>query len=203
MAGVLSPLGFAVREAAGGVEALAHCAQERPGLAIMDLLMPGMDGFETIRRLRAAHGREFPILALSASVGAEVRQRALEAGADAFLGKPFKDDEVLGLLAQLLDRTPAPNRETPAASPPDVAENPGAPDTCDVGLLPADLRTELRRASVAADQAKLVELARRAGGIAPALGRQLLNLIERYDLDLLQALLGEDDSDEAGDAGAG
>ena len=79
-------------------------AATRPDIVLLDCQMPEMDGFEACRRVRA-HEREqglprLPIVALTANVFQRDRERCLEAGMDAFLGKPFTDQELHQVLAQ-------------------------------------------------------------------------------------------------------
>lgn len=81
-----------VAEAESGAIALREIANRRPDVVILDLRMPGMSGFEVARTIREHPDRTIastPLLACSASVHAEVRLEALDAGCDAFLGKPF------------------------------------------------------------------------------------------------------------------
>jgi CheY-like chemotaxis protein len=85
----LKAKGFRVIPAINGFEALARVEEFRPNLILMDIQMPGMDGLETIRRLRA--NPEFaktPIIALTALAMPGDRERCLEAGASAYLAKP-------------------------------------------------------------------------------------------------------------------
>jgi putative two-component system response regulator len=71
-------------------EGLAHCLKEEPDLIILDYMMPGMDGLELMRRLRAAPGRaSVPILMITANDELEVRYKALQSGANDFLSKPI------------------------------------------------------------------------------------------------------------------
>ena len=102
---LLLPLGFQVSEAHGGADCLARCGGDHaPDLVLLDLLMPAPDGFETARRLRAnpAVERALKIVALSASVFAQVRDDALAAGCDEFLTKPIDETQLFGTLARLL-----------------------------------------------------------------------------------------------------
>lgn len=76
--------------------------EEAYDLVICDLILPGASGLEVIRRVRALG--ETPVLALSASVSARSQEEALEAGAQAFLGKPFEGQALLGQVERLLGR---------------------------------------------------------------------------------------------------
>jgi CheY-like chemotaxis protein len=103
---VLERAGLRVLEAATGEAALGAIRTARPDAVVLDLRLPGMSGLEVARAVRAdpdAAIAATPILACSASVQPEVRREALEAGCDAFEGKPFDirtfADTVLGLIA--------------------------------------------------------------------------------------------------------
>ena len=102
----LEPLGFTVRDAADTTAARSVLAAGGIDLVILDLRLPGEDGFAFARWLRAtpAHAR-LPVVAMSASVLPSQRADALAAGADLFLPKPFAQPELLDALAQLLKVT--------------------------------------------------------------------------------------------------
>lgn len=95
--------GFAVTTANSGAEALRHVAQEAPDLMILDIMMPGIDGMEVCRRVRAA-GERFPILMLTARDAVADRVSGLDAGADDYLVKPFALEELLARVRALLRR---------------------------------------------------------------------------------------------------
>ncbi len=97
---LLAPLGFDLREAASGPAALAMVAEFRPDLVFLDLRMPGMSGLEVATRLRPSPAKRTPILiAMSASVLSFNRDKALEAGCDDFLPKPFRETDLIAKLA--------------------------------------------------------------------------------------------------------
>jgi two-component system phosphate regulon response regulator PhoB len=98
---------FVVTEAPTGDAGLAAIRQETPHAVVLDLRLPGMSGLEVARAVRADPDPAIattPILACSASVQPEVRREALDAGCDAFEGKPFDvrtfADLIQGLIAQ-------------------------------------------------------------------------------------------------------
>ncbi len=102
---LLAPLGFEFREAASGAEALALVPSFAPHLIFLDLRMPGMDGFELAARLRAlptASIQPPKLIAMSASVLSFNRDKALEAGCDDFLPKPFQETDLISKLAMHL-----------------------------------------------------------------------------------------------------
>jgi adenylate cyclase len=99
---VLSPRGYRVLAASSGLEALEKVGAERPDLILLDIVMPGLDGFEVCRRLRADPATRFlPIIMITAS-GAQEKLNALDAGADDFILKPFDKSELLARVQSLL-----------------------------------------------------------------------------------------------------
>ncbi|MDM8525104.1 two-component regulator propeller domain-containing protein [Desulfococcaceae bacterium HSG8] len=101
---LLAPLGFEVTEASGGEEGLEKAHAVAPDLIIADILMPGMDGLELIRRIRQSSVlKDKAVIASSASVYPEDQQNCSEAGADGFLPKPVKAENLLDLLGRLMD----------------------------------------------------------------------------------------------------
>jgi len=96
LTGILSGEGYCVRPADSGELALASIAARRPELILLDIRMPGVDGFEVCRRLRQdADTRDIPIVFLSAASEAEERVEGLRLGAVDFIAKPFSRDELL------------------------------------------------------------------------------------------------------------
>jgi DNA-binding response OmpR family regulator len=95
--------GFEVRSAADGGAALVAAERAIPDLVLLDVAMPGLDGFEVCRRLRA-RGMSGGVLMLTARDGVEERVRGLEAGADDYVVKPFAIEEVVARLRALLRR---------------------------------------------------------------------------------------------------
>lgn len=90
LSAMLAREGFQTQEAGDGHEALACFAEERPDIVFMDIMMPGMDGLEAIRRIKDQVRDEFiPIIVLTALNDEQQLMRCIEAGADDFLGKPF------------------------------------------------------------------------------------------------------------------
>jgi adenylate cyclase len=99
---VLFPRGYQVIPAMSGAEALAKVPTERPDLILCDVLMPGMDGYEVCRRLRAdPETRLLPVIMITAS-GEQEKIKAIDAGADDFVLKPFNQAELLARVRSLL-----------------------------------------------------------------------------------------------------
>ncbi len=189
---LLEPLGFAVREAETGAEALALWADWRPHLILMDVMMPVLRGDEAIRRIRALPGgRETRIVVLSASSFEEDREAVLTSGADAFLRKPVTDDELLAVIGQQLGlgyeyRQEEGGGATPFPPPP-------PPDAAAVARIPAALALEMRRAVGHADDTRMRRLIARLPSDQETIGRALAAILERFDWDVLETLLGPDD----------
>jgi DNA-binding response OmpR family regulator len=95
--------GWLVIEAASGEQALAAFGDERPDLVVLDVNLPGIDGFEVLRRLRA-DGATAPVLMLTVRGGEEDVVRGLDLGADDYLTKPFSPRTLLARLRALLRR---------------------------------------------------------------------------------------------------
>jgi two-component system, sensor histidine kinase and response regulator len=103
MDAVLSPRGFTVLSASSGEEALAALAQHLPDVVLLDVMMPGMDGYETCRRIRVLpEVGDVPVLFLTALGDLETHKAALESGADDFLTKPLNRTELLIRVRSLL-----------------------------------------------------------------------------------------------------
>ena len=93
---------FHVLEAGSGSEALEVIRKQRPDAILMDLALPGFDGFETIRRIRAFDTfRNTPIIVLSAYTAPSSYETAVSAGSNYFMAKPIDFDDLLNLLQQI------------------------------------------------------------------------------------------------------
>ena len=101
--------------ASSGQEALQIWREQQPALIILDVMMPGMDGFEVLREIRRTS--RVPVLMLTARGEAEDRIEGLEIGADDYLSKPFLPRELLLRVGAILHRTyPEPNRTVELAA---------------------------------------------------------------------------------------
>ena len=100
---MLAALGHEVTSAANGQEALDQVALHTPHLVLLDVMMPGMNGFEVCERLRANPATALlPVVLVTALDGKEDRIRGIEAGADDFLTKPINKHELLARVKSLL-----------------------------------------------------------------------------------------------------
>jgi two-component system alkaline phosphatase synthesis response regulator PhoP len=101
--------GFQVRVARDGPDALEHFEETLPDLIVLDLLLPGLDGWEITRRVRKV--RPVPIIMLTARDQEEDKIRGLELGADDYVTKPFSPKEVVARVHAVLRRNRREGRE--------------------------------------------------------------------------------------------
>src|SRR5450755_1749843 len=129
LAQLLAPVGFELRLATNGEEAVKEFREWRPHLILMDFRMPVMDGHEAIRRIRGmAGGKELKIIAVTASAMDENRQELIKIGADDFISKPFRDVELfqkihahLGVEYVYAEHPTAASEETAELTPESLA----------------------------------------------------------------------------------
>jgi len=100
---LLTSVGFRVQAFASAEEFLDSPQRANTGCLVLDLRMPGMNGLELLKHLGAT-GSRIPVVILTAHGDDEARQRALQAGAVAFLGKPFRSDALLDAVRTALNR---------------------------------------------------------------------------------------------------
>jgi CheY-like chemotaxis protein len=100
---LLEQVGFQVLEAVNGEEAIDRFKDEHPDLICMDMRMPGMDGYEATRSIKATvEGKRTPIIALTASAFEEDREIVMATGCDGFVRKPLKEHELFDNIKRLL-----------------------------------------------------------------------------------------------------
>lgn len=117
---ILSPLGFDVDEAGDGEEALRLCMEKKPDIVLMDLVMPGMDGFETIEKIQLVFSMiPPPVIAVSASATPNVIEKCMKAGCVSFISKPVHIPKLFELLCKTLPMvwiSERPSRSFPTES---------------------------------------------------------------------------------------
>jgi PAS domain S-box-containing protein len=186
---MLGRVGFDVYAAAGGMEAGEVFSSVHPAVVLMDLWMPGVDGNEATRLIRESEdGWAAKVIALTANVSEAVRERALAAGADAFMTKPFRAP---ALFEQIRVLTGV--RYVYADAPPPAVEVEEAPALPHDRLLalPEALKQQLRDAAVRARHDRLLELAAEVDAVDPQTGAALRKVIASFDYGAVLRALGE------------
>jgi len=189
---LLISVGFPVREAGNGATALRVWEEWNPRLILMDVHMPVMDGLEATRRIKAdPKGKETVIVTLTASAMDDDRQTASESGADDFMAKPCRADDLLRKIGDLLnvDYDYSHVSEGDEDKPPSGA---GSLSAERLGHLPATLLEELRVATSAGKKKvldKLILDVGETGDVESARGLQ--TLADNYEYDALTRLLEE------------
>ena len=198
---MLTRVGFEVRQAADGQAAVDLFDAWRPQAVLMDVRMPVMDGVEATQRIRALEkqwtaadpaGGVLPavIIAVSASVMEAQRKAIMQEGlANAFVGKPFKETELLEALekhlgvAYLFENSPAP-----AVEEVDDLGHEAAAER--IAALPERLVTDLRRSTVNLNVDRLKELIEQAQGLDAGLAKRIARLVDGFEFEVLDHLLG-------------
>ena len=99
----LSKEGYDVVEAANGREALARVVSDAPDLVLLDVMMPGMNGYDACRRIKERETNGFlPVILVTAKTETEALIEGFEAGADDYVTKPFKPVELLARVRAML-----------------------------------------------------------------------------------------------------
>ncbi|WNV75373.1 ATP-binding protein [Geodermatophilus sp. DSM 44513] len=188
---LLSPW-FTVRTATDGREALAAVAAARPHVVVTDVMMPGLDGFELLRALRADPAvRDVPVVMLTARAGQEAAVEGFEAGVDDYLAKPFESAELVARLRAVLERAAGRAAGPAAAARPGPPPSPAAAqDGAGTGALPPHPRrpTAVPPTAVSPTGARGTTVRRHwrlpsATSSIPVLRRQLRALFAEAGLD--------------------
>ena len=100
---VLESVGYQVITAASGEEAISQAKEESPGLILLDIMMPGIDGWETLSRLKEdPETKDIPVVIFTAREHTRGRKLAREMGAVDYFQKPFEPDELIQIVEQYL-----------------------------------------------------------------------------------------------------
>ena len=179
----LSSVGFTVRDAASGEEAVARFLDWRPDLICMDRRMPGIDGMEATRRIRALeNGETVKIIAVTASIFDDSGDEALTALCDSFLRKPYRADDLYRAIGGLL-----PVRYQFEGQP---TETPLPHGPVDITVLPAEAQAGLREAIRLRSYSRLAELVRGLTDGHPVEARQIGLVLQSFDWPSLELLVG-------------
>jgi CheY-like chemotaxis protein len=195
---LLAPLGFELREAQDGQEAVASARTWQPDLILMDLRLPRLDGYGAARQIKAERSERVPvIIALSASALQHESERVLAAGCDLFIRKPFRPDEFIETIGRQLgvsylytDAQPA----VPAVIPEGVRPlDPGLISEA-LAALPVETVAALERALVEANPVLVGQRIAQLRDYNPALAEALAALAAEFEytriLAHIQAIRG-------------
>jgi PAS domain S-box-containing protein len=188
---LLKIIGFSVREAEDGAEAVRIWQEWKPDLILMDMRMPVMDGLEATRRIREQPGgAATTIIALTASALDEDRREAMKRGINDYLSKPCQEDELLRKIQAHLNLRYL--YDDVGESWRDTGDIPGSDSgSAAVRELPPALIGNLRLAILNGEKDRLDQLIEQAGEWNAAASHALKNLADKYDYDALARLLEE------------
>ncbi|HEY9631841.1 MAG TPA: response regulator [Coleofasciculaceae cyanobacterium] len=188
---LLVPLGFEIREASDGQEAVAMWQSWQPHLILMDIRMPVMDGYEATRRIKQAPGgRATVVIALTASAFEEQREAILEAGCDDFVRKPFQSDVLYEKIALYLDVRYLYEVDHQSTSTRETLQ-PLELTTDALSAMPSKWVQQLYQAALAMDDQLVMELISQIPEQGANLAQTLTDLVDNFRLDLIADCIGE------------
>jgi PAS domain S-box-containing protein len=187
---LLTLIGFSVRSADNGEAAIRNWEEWEPQLILMDVHMPVMDGLEATRRIKASpRGRETVIVALTASAMDHDREAASQSGANDFLSKPCREEELLKKIGDHLN-IQYEYEETSRADEEGLQVDGEALSAERLGLLPLELLNKLRNAILRGDKRGLDRLILEISETVDVRIAQVIQgLANNYDYDALTRLL--------------
>ena len=188
---VLVPVGFQIRMAEDGAEAVTLCREWLPHVVLMDLRMPRMDGYEACRLIRSNHGTTVKIIVISASAFQENQQQAVEMGADAFMCKPFRPAELYEQIQKLIDVEYEYQELRMVATGNPCADEDKPLTADDIARLPEELVKQLQEATSRADYEQMLALAEKMEACDSLLGNKVRKIIEQFDYQSLKNILSK------------
>ena len=183
---LLNPLGFEIKEATNGIEAIELWSSWEPHLIFMDMRMPVMDGYEATKEIKATiQGQATAIVALSASNFEEARAVVFSVGCDDFIHKPFREADIFDALHKHIGVRyvyDEPSREP--NSTPTQALTPEA-----IAALPADWVASLQKATIEGDLDLILSQIEQIPSQNDALADALASLAKKFQFKQLLTLL--------------
>jgi len=184
---LLNPLGFELREAENGQEAVEVWNEWQPHLIWMDMRMPVMDGYEATQQIREhTKGQATAIVALTASVLEEERAVILDAGCDDFLRKPFKEGDIFDLMHKHIGVKYVYEDSGKAGESDDDAEVEDLKSA--ITQLPSDLLTQLQEAVETGDLQAMLPIIEAIGKTNKPLANTIAKLVHGFRFDTLQEI---------------
>ncbi len=184
---LLNPLGFELKEAENGQQAVEVWEEWQPHLIWMDMRMPIMNGYEATLHIREhTKGQATAIVALTASVLEEERAVILDAGCDDFLRKPFKENDIFDLMHKHVGVNYVYEDSGEAAESEGNEETKLEDLKSEITQLPGDLLTQLQEAVETADLSAILPIIEVIGEQNKPLANTLTKLVNGFRFDILQ-----------------
>ena len=187
---LLEPIGFEVKEASNGKEAIAVWQQWQPHLIWMDMRMPVMNGYEATERIKShLKGQATYIIALTASTFEEERAIVLSAGCDDFVRKPFREEVLFDKMAQYLGVRYIYSEDSES----DLIQSHVASDfkleSTSLQVMPSEWLTQLELAASNVDEELVMKLLSQIPDKHSLLARTIQNKVDNFDLDEVAILI--------------
>jgi two-component system, sensor histidine kinase len=180
---ILERIGYTVREANNGAEAIAVIQEWKPHLVLMDGAMPVMDGLEATRRIKKEF-HDIPVIMVTANALEEDRGKMLAAGADDVIRKPYREYDLLGSIKAQLGLEYVYCEEDTLGNPSDESSSPIFPPAA-FSALPSDLVEKMKEATINGYLDRLRRLLDKVENYDTKLADGLRILVDRYEYDTL------------------
>jgi PAS domain S-box-containing protein len=183
---LLNPLGFEIKEANNGIEAIELWSNWEPHLIFMDMRMPVMDGYEATKRIKATtQGQATAIVALSASNFEETRAVVLSVGCDDFIHKPFREADIFDALHKHIGVRYV--YDEPLIEPNSTPTQALTPEA--IAVLPADWLASLQKAAIEGDLDLILIQIEQIRSQNHALANALASLAKKFQFKQLLSLI--------------
>lgn len=185
---LLNPLGFLLKEAINGEEAIAIWQSWQPHLIFMDMRMPIMDGYEATQRIKATtQGQATVIIAVTASTLDSEKAVTLSMGCDGFIRKPFRDREIFEAIHQHLGMNYVYEDLTASTPPSQTPTHSLTPDS--LAVLPPDWLEAFHQATMLGDIDLMLSLIEQIRPDHESLANALAELTNQFELEKLLTLI--------------
>jgi CheY-like chemotaxis protein len=190
---LLSPLGFELREAENGQEAIEVWEEFEPHLIWMDMRMPVLDGYEATKQIKATtKGQATAIIALTASSLEEERAVVLSAGCDDFMRKPFREADIFEAMSKHIGVRYVYEEDSKIAESPGRGEKLEFEDLkSEMAILPIELLASLEEATELSDMEMVNQVVAEIRSRNASLADVLARLADNFEYDKIFALLQE------------
>ncbi|MCI5122948.1 MAG: response regulator [Candidatus Electrothrix sp. AR5] len=187
---LLTGIGFRVKEASNGAQGVEICQSWQPDLVWMDIRMPVMDGYEATREIRKTKvGKDVVIIALTAQSFGDEQKKALNAGCNDFINKPYREEELFAALRKYLGVQFMYQDKDKEKNDADE-QTTGSLDPKNIGELPEDARNTLLEATVNLDQESFFTVLEKLPPLHGKTAAALRALVENYQFEEVENILG-------------